>query len=281
MAGTVAVILVVVFLGITLAGVLLSFYVVKKGRQVNARVLSCVQRRANRGEDTTDKVCYEVTVDFYDLKGETIVKVLLSDTPYMSGDVIRCRYLDKMGILQMEPEEAEKVSGKHAIITFLIFFLIFAVVLGLVIWGQRSEGLSENAKLLFGYFIGIIFTVIGVLGLRAKINRKSKMQNMVSRTGVQVDYVTHYRRTSDRADTYSPVYEYEWGGEQRRVGSSVSASRKKYRTIGRRVHILVDPHTGEAFCKEDKKTGENMMLLFGVLGIATLALMLAIQFHSI
>lgn len=276
----VASIIVAAFFGIFLAGVLRSFYVLKKGRQVDARVISCVERKVHRSEDVTDTVLYQVTVDFYDLKGETVVKELLSDTPYVSGDVIRCRYLDKKGILQIEPKEAEKISAKYDILLFLAVFLIFAVVLGLVIQARKSGGWSENTKLILGYFIGILFTGIGVLGIRSKINMTRKMQNMVSRTGVQVDYVTRYRRSSDRwVNTYSPVYEYEWGGEQKRIGSSVSASGKKYRAIGRKVHILVDPRTGEAFCQEDAKTGGNFMLFFGGVGIAILAVMLVTQFY--
>lgn len=273
----IASIIVAAFFGIFLVGVLRPFYVLRKGRQVDARVISCVA--IHRVGEGTDAVLYEVTVDFYDLKGETIIKELRSDTPYVPGDVIRCRYLDKRDILQIEPKEAEKISTKYGILLFLAVFLIFAVVLGLVIQAQKNGGWSENAKLILGYFIGILFAGIGVLGIRSKINMARKMQNMVSRTGVQVDYVTHYRSSSDTADTYSPVYEYEWGGEQKRISSSVSASGKKYRTIGRKVHILVDPHTGEAFCQEDAKTGGNIMLLFGGVGIAVLALMLVIQFR--
>lgn len=277
MTGTiVAMIVVAAFFGIFLVGVFRSFYVLKKGRQVDVRVLSCVQRTC-RGEDAIGAVYYEVTVDFYDLKGETIVKILRSDTQYLAGDVIRCRYLDKTGILQMEPAEAEKISAKSGILLFLIAFLIFAAVLGLVFTAQKRGEWTENAKLILGYLIGAVFTGTGILGIRTKINMAHKMQNMVSRTGVLVDYTTKYG--TDSKELYSPVYEYEWGGEQRRIGSSVSATGKKYRTIGKKVHILVDPHTGEAFCQEDKKTGANMLLLAGVVGIAILVLMLATQFH--
>lgn len=280
MTGTIAIIVIVaVFLGIFLVSILLPFYVLKKGRQVDVRVLSCAQE-AYHDKESIDKVMYEVTVDLYDLKGEAIIKVLRSDTPYMPGDVIRCRYLDKTGMLLIEPKEAAGISVKPAIFMFLIVFLIFGGVLGLMIWGKDGSGeWSENAILIFGYVIGIIFMAIGVLGIRKKVSMSRKKQDMICRTGVQVNYVVHHRTTNDRVDTYSPVYEYEWGGEQKRIGSSVSASGKKYRTIGRKVHILVDPHTGEAFCQEDAKTGGNMMVLFGIVGLATFALMLAIQFR--
>lgn len=281
MTGTVvAMIIVAVFFGIFLAGVFRSFYVLKKGRQVDVRVLSCAQM-TRHDEDAIGAVSYEVTVDFYNLKGETIVKVLRSDTPYLSGDVIRCRYLDKTGILQMEPEEAEKISAKSGILLFLIAFLIFAAVLGLVFVVQKGGEWEENAKRLLVYLTGAIFTGIGVLGIRTKIAMAHKMQNMVSRTGVLVDYTTNYSKNSDGGSlkVYSPVYEYEWGGEQKRIGSPVSASGKKYRTIGKKVHILVDPHTGEAFCQEDKKTGINIRLLFGAVGIAMIVWMLVMQFH--
>lgn len=281
MAGVViAGIVLAAFFGIFLAGVFRSYQVLKKGRQVDVRVISCEQRTC-RGEGEISAVYYEVTVDFYDLKGETIIKVLRSDTPYLSGDVIRCRYLDKAGILQIEPDEAEKISGKHGILLFLVVFLIFAVVLGLVYWKQKNGEWTESAKLVFGYFIGVMFTGVGAFGIRSKVNMAHKMQNMFSRTGVLVDYTTDYSTDSDgdSIELYSPIYEYEWGGEQKRIGSSMSASGKKYRNIGKKVHILVDPHTGEAFCQEDKKTGANMMLFFGAVGIVIIALMLSMQFH--
>lgn len=235
-------------------GVFRSFYVLKKGRQVDVRVLSCVQRTC-RGEDAIGAVYYEVTVDFYDLKGETIVKILRSDTQYLAGDVIRCRYLDKTGILQMEPAEAEKISAKSGILLFLIAFLIFAAVLGLVFTAQKRGEWTENAKLILGYLIGAVFMGTGILGIRTKINMAHKMQNMVSRTGVLVDYTTKYG--TDSKELYSPVYEYEWGGEQRRIELLCERNRKKYRTIGKKVHILVDPHTGRHFVRRIKNGGKH------------------------
>ena len=60
--------------------------------------------------------------------------------------------------------------------------------------------------------------------------------------------------------------------------SSIGSSGEKYRTIGRRVHILVDPQTGKVICQEDEKTAGHLYLLFGIVGLGVFVLMLALSF---
>ncbi len=100
---------------------------------------------------------------------------------------------------------------------------------------------------------------------------------MHSVTGVLANYAQDGSMDNDETarKVYHPVYEYDWGGEIRQLSGTVGISEKKERTIGRRVHILVNPQTGEAICREDEKAGERVALVFGGIGVAVFALMLA------
>lgn len=255
-------------------------YAAKKGRQVDVRVLSCEEKVLRNGETAG---YYELTVDFYDLKGEVIVKTLPSATPYMAGDVIRCRYLDKTGTLLSQGATELQAGARRAALVFVIITVAIIGILAVILWAVRNVGeLPNGVALLSGYFIGIVFTAVGVIGLHKKIKRAQDAKNMFSLTGVQVDYTVGRSTDSDGSTTkvYYPIYEYDWGGERRRLSSNIGASGKKYRTIGRQVHILVNPQTGDAYCQEDAKAGDGIVLLFGFVGILAIGIMLAISFGA-
>ena len=256
-------------------------YAARKGRQVDVRVLSCEEKISIDGEahETTDY--YEITVDFYDLNGATLVKTLPSAKPYVPGDVIRCRYVDKTGLLLPESSPELQAGLKRAVLGFVIFFFVFIGIVAAMLWGMQGlKDPSENATIVFGYFISVLFMAVGVLGIYKKVKRSQNAHNMLSFLGVQVDYTVGTSKDSEGTETdiYYPVYEYDWGGEKRRLSSNIGSSGKKYRTIGRQVQILVNPQTREAICKEDEKAGDVIFLIFGIVGLATLALMLALSF---
>lgn len=147
---------------------------------------------------------------------------------------------------------------------------------------MTGKELSNGTERLIGYFISILFMAVGIFGIYQKTKKPQKVQDMILLPGVQVDYTVTESEHWDgdtllTAEVYYPVYEYVWEGERRRFQSPAGASRKKYKTIGRKVHILFNPHTGKAVCQEDEKTMENWFLIFGVIGLILFALLTALS----
>ena len=270
-------------MSIILAGLLVLFLVAalcylavklgngsKTGRQVEVRVLSCEQK----GEDQ-NRLYYEMQVDFNGTNGEVLVRTMRSVKKYVSGEMIRCRYMEQTGLLFEEMAPAVKKKSMNNILLFLILVVIFV---GITVAVMINGGVPKEANISIAYGISVLFMVAGVCGVYQKNRMKQEMQSMISLPGMQVDY-TITRATENRMmKIYTPVYEYEWGGERRRIGSPMGGSRRKYRSIGRRVNILVDPHTGKAICEEDTKAGGNLFIGFGIVGIAVFLLLLGVSF---
>ncbi|MDE6420970.1 MAG: DUF3592 domain-containing protein [Lachnospiraceae bacterium] len=257
-------------------------YAAKKGRQVDVRVLSC-KKRMNEDEDEEEEVPerYEVTVDFYDINGEVLVKTLQSGKPYMEGEVIRCCYLDKSDRLYPGTARELLADLKHSAVVFSVFFVVFMGIAAAILWGiPHVNEKPELALLAFGYVISILFMAVGTLGIYKKVKMLRNIRSMHSVTGVLADYAQDGSMDNDETarKVYHPVYEYDWGGETRQLSGTVGISEIKERTIGRRVHFLVNPQTGEAICREDEKAGERVALVFGGIGVAVFALMLAFSF---
>lgn len=257
-------------------------YAAKKGRQVDARVLSCEKRMdedEDEEEEATDR--YEVTVDFYGINGEVLVKTLQSEKPYTEGDVIRCCYLDKSDRLYPGTARELLAELKHRTVVFFIFFVVFMGIAAAILWGiSHVNEKPELALLAFGYVISILFMAVGTLGIYKKVKMLRNIHSMHSVTGVLVDYTEDGSTDNDEIarKVYHSVYEYDWGGETRRLSGTMGISEKKDRAIGSRVHILLNPQTGEAICREDEKTGERVAFVFGIIGVAVFALMLALSF---
>lgn len=163
----------------------------------------------------------------------------------------------------------------------ILFLVVFGGLIGTALFFSLSEGeVKEQGKLVFGYVMSIIFMGAGIMGIYKKIKMSQNIHNMISVLGVQTDFVVsyHLRSSTNASEVYQPIYEYEWGGERRQYKSSVAGSHKKYRTIGRQVHILVNPQTGEVFCSEDEKTAGGLFLFIGIFGAVTFVIMLMLTF---
>lgn len=268
-------IVILLFLGVCIYAIIMPKYMVKRGRKVDARVVTCEEKYIEDPDTKEKGIFYEVTVDFYGLYGETIVKKFQSETAYGEGEVIRSRYLDKRGLFWPDAD-AEAKEGPDKGIWLVIGFLIgmLALILFVVFSRDENGNLPDWFTLGFGYFTSILFIGIGVWGIYKQILLKRKLPGMQVLLGVVADY-TIDRGNRDEADSYFPIYEYEWMGEWKRFKGSTGGSSKKYRTIGRKVHILRDPATGKVLCKEDE-TGKSwffaVFLLFGVVAFVCLLL---------
>lgn len=113
-------------------------FAARKGRQVDVRVRSCVQKEIPGNVRWKPTVYYEVLVDFYGLNGEALVRSLQSETTYMPGDVIRCRYLDKADFLLPEMATEIQTRAKYKVLLLLFFFIAFVGMLVPALWNVEG-----------------------------------------------------------------------------------------------------------------------------------------------
>lgn len=268
MEALIFIVVILLFMGVCLYAIVMPKYMVKRGRKVDVRVIACEEKYIEDPDTKERGVFYNVTVDFYGLYGETIVKSFQSETPYSEGEVIRSRYLDKKGLL-WPGADAEAKEGPDRGIWLVIGFLValLALILFVTLGRDENGNLPDWFAMGFGYFISVLFIVIGVWGIYKQMLIKRNESNMQKLSGVVADYVIDHG-SGDDPDSYFPIYEYEWLGEVKRFKGRTGGNGKKYRTIGRKVIILRDASTGKVCCKEDE-AGQSwffaIFLLFGVL----------------
>lgn len=279
------VIVLLFFTGAALYSLIMSGHVARKGRQVDVRVLSCEEVRPGDAGPGESGSCYEVTVDFYGMKGEEIKKTFFSQTSHEVGSVIRSRYLDKRGRLYPGVSEDEGKSNRLSGILILgVCVLMLALVLFL--WWLDGEYEGEMPQWFihgFGYFISILFIIVGVSGIVRWKRLEKRAADMQVLEGVQISFREEWSTDSDgdRIRIYYPVYEYELMGEKRRYESRMGGSAKKFRQVGRKVHMMRDYDTDQVYCREDEKSSFGMQMIFGVVGFLTLLLMLYLSFGSV
>lgn len=272
------ILVILAFIGFCIYGLIKKSSAAKNGRQVDARVLSC-ETKLITDRDGNQFSYYLVTVDFYGLNGDTIVKTVKSKKSYEEGDIIRSTYLDKNEQLWLDSDSIAK-NGKSSKLIMLIGFLAALLVFVIIVVYMNSSGEDQTNKLkiIFGYAISIVFIGIGIMGFKKTAGSKKTLNNMQIVDGTQVDYYTVRGRTFDEPNTYYPIYEFEIMGKVYRHQSNVGSSRNKHRSIGRKVHMLINTETGKIMCKEDEHTKNSTYLLFGVIGVLVLCIMLAISF---
>ena len=268
------VVVILLFMGVILYSVVMPKVMVKRGRKVDVRVITCEAKYIEDSETRERDVFYEVTVDFYGLYGETIVKKFQSETPYMEGDVIHSRYLDKKGLLWPNADTEAKEGPDRAIWLVIGFLVAMLALILFVVFGSDENGnLPDWFAIGFGYFISVLFIIIGVWGIYKQILLKRKQPDMQVLSGVVADYTVEHGN-GDSSDSYFPIYEYEWRGEAKRFRGSSGGTSKKYRTIGRKVHILREPDTGKVLCKEDETGHAWFFMIFLLLGIVAFVALL-------
>lgn len=132
-----------------------------------------------------------------------------------------------------------------------------------------------GAGVIFLVVVSIAFMAVGVLGICKKVKRAKGMRGMHKVKGVLMNYTVAQKRDEDGflLDVFFPVYEYEWEGESRELYSTVGVLGYQCHTMGKRVHILIDPQTEKVSCLEDEKSYEFILLIFGVIGILVLVVL--------
>lgn len=132
--------------------------------------------------------------------------------------------------------------------------------------------MTEGGILIYTGFVCILFMGVGILGIYRKVKFSERIRTMHTIIGVLADYNEIEKRDEDNdiVTSYFPIYEYEYGGETRRLESTTSSRMKK----GRKVHILVDPQTEKTICLEGEKESNSLLLIFGGIGVIVFILVL-------
>ena len=170
------VIITLVFLVICLYGIFMPKYMAKQGRIVDARVVYCESKDVQIGDQ--GGTYYEVTVDFYGMHGETIQKKFKSQKPYTEGEVLRSRYVDKTGRFMKDADKDAKNNGG---LWVAVGFLVLVLLLLIGSTRIQKEGLELSNEIVagFGYFISVLFMVVGVGGLIKQIRLKKNAPMVV------------------------------------------------------------------------------------------------------
>lgn len=135
---------------------------------------------------------------------------------------------------------------------------------------MRTAGL-----IVLGIF-SIGFMALGVLGLLKILKRMKSERGMRKCIGWLREYKLGQVQDEDEKDfimdVYYPVYEYELDGEIKVVRCKSWVLGYQCRRL-RRGHVLVDPETKKATCREDTKSYAGVLLTFGAIGTAGFVLM--------
>lgn len=262
------------FIGLCLYSMLMPGYYVKHGRVVDARVLSCEENKFRDRETGEETTFYTVTMDFYGLNGETIVKEIKSGKPYEEGDVIRMRYLDKLDRYMVDADNIVKSGNKKGpLIIIAVCALILAMIVFFDIVTDAEGNLPAWVLQGFGYFVSLLFMGIGAVGIVQKLELRKERDDLERVEGILVDYTR--KKDGDGAASCFPIFEYTWRGETARHKSKVGGSGKKYRKLGRRVQMLCNPRTKVVKCREEEEDGSRVLLIFGTIGLFTFCILLA------
>lgn len=259
------------FIGICLYGILMPKIMVRRGRQVDARVISCVKKSLKLGGQTG--TYYEITVDFYGLDGQTIQRAFKSDQPVEEGEVIRSRYIDKTGFFLWDADKDARNKKNQGGIWFVIGFalLMLALIISILVLQDENGNLPHWYETGLAYGTCILFMGVSAFDLQKRIRRSQNKHNHQIIPGYVVDYI---RKRDDDKYLYCPIYEYEVQGVKYQQESKVSSTSTNRCTIGRKVQMVRDCETGAVFCKEDEKTGSRITLALGIVGLVVFLMLL-------
>lgn len=144
---------------------------------------------------------------------------------------------------------------------------------------ERVVYVKEYLTYLWLIAFGVLFFVIGAALMYAETSDKRECTEPVSAAviDVRVTKVRHRRRLTS---TYSPVYQFEYEGNEYTVSSSSSSSQLYYRT-GDTAHIYVDPDDPtHIYCPKDK-AGVLIYVIFMALGGIVTAVFLLLMIKDI
>lgn len=136
---------------------------------------------------------------------------------------------------------------------------------------------GAQIALLIGALIGIMFFYCGILCLViVPAKRLTKRKRGIRVPGVLVDYYTVGGNVL--WPVCAPVFSYYYNGEMRMLRSDIAGNSKKYRKLGRKVTIVIDEQTEEAYCTDSTGTIIFIGLCALIVGILLVIVMMYYMF---
>lgn len=252
---------------------------VRNQKPIKATVVSC--EKGNYGGFTygNHPDCFQVTFKFFSKSGPTRVSIVRLN-PMDVGATVEVLYNYQTGDLDIasEVKKGNGATGKVFITMGIVWILM---IIGITV-GSFFGNISISAKPVLGMLIGMIFFVVGLYAsiiLPSERKRNMKYCDIVE--GEIVDFIKNGLTDKDsrydrRHVSYSAIYEYEYGGRKSRIRSNGSSTTGEYTEIGRKVSIVVNHKTGEAYCIEDRNNLTGMGIAFIIFGIAIIAIMIVL-----
>lgn len=239
----------------------------KKGRSVDARVLSCVTDNLHILGPGVESTYYSVTVQICDKNGATIVKTVQTEKPYQVGDIVHSLYIDKKDYFVLDMEKPlKKVDNSNKVLMPVVVGILLIGVIVLLMECTDNESLKGILTYILGYVAGSLFAGYGIYEIILLVRRDKHRNHFQAVMGTQVSY----DKQADRPGggyIYYPIYEYKVDGDSFLYRSRNGGNLKKYSKIGRRVHMERNPQTGEVRCREEEKSAFGLYLALAVIGL--------------
>ncbi len=241
----------------------------KKGRIVDARVISCEEHKVS-----ADSIGYKtygnmVKVDFDGLNGETIEKLVPCERPYMEGEIVRSIYVDEKDKLFFDVNEQVNENNPSKVIAIVVALTILVVGLFAIITKEiEDENIRRMMSFCLAYVVGVLFAGYG---LYRYLSVKSKDKtNIKVIEGTLISYEKRRGGGNTRRTVYRPIYEYFLGEQKLVYKARIAGNSQKFRQIGRKVNIEYDMVTKKVSCREDEKAASMLYVCMALVGVLTL-----------
>lgn len=260
----------VLLMGLCVYSVAMPYYMVHRGRKVDARVVRCEEMAAKVGGKSG--FYYEVTVEFYGMDGELVEKTFHSDRPVEEDSVADSRYIHKSGRFLWDADKTAKNTDiRSAGIIVLVLLGFIALLISCYVLQDENGMVSGDVGMVFGYVISVVFICVGFGMLFNRYKRARNKHNQQMIPGYVVDYV---KESDTESVVYYPIYEYEIMGMKYRMKSTLGTGSRKRCAIGRKVQLIRDYETGEVVCKGDEQGSCMIGIVFGIIGTVVFVLLL-------
>ncbi len=253
---------------------------VKNKKPIKATVVSCEKGKYIDIDYANQPQCFHITFKFFSKYGPKRITIKRQN-PMDVGATVEVLYNHKTDDLDIA-SEVKKNNGSLGKVFITIGIVWMLISIGATI-GSFFGDIPISFKPIIGMLIGMTFFMVGLYAsIILPATNKKNMQHCDIVEGEIVDFVKS--GTSNRngrrhrsSVSYAAIYEYEYGGRKSRIRSSGSSTTGEYTELGKKVSIVVNHKTGEAYCIEDKKNLTGMGIVFILFGIATIPFVLFVS----
>lgn len=220
--------------------------------------------------------CNEITLEIHTAYG-VVYKTVKDNLNYQIGQAVDVFYdaqTDKLelakNVAPADPKGPLLVIGFGAMIVLLI---ISSEMM------KHSDAFAEGFGTVVSYVLAVIFIVAGAYtSMVQPMKRKKAMGDCHKVQGTQVDFIK--KRGHNKGWIYTPIFGYYHNGQELQLQGTVSGNGSKYHNIGRKVTIVINDVTGEAYCEDDMNASKKLGVIFLLIGIVLGAVLIGRDFFG-